>query len=397
MTLMVRDEADIIEAMIEHHLQQGVDIIIATDNGSVDGTTEILERYAATGTVDLRHHPVHDKRQAEMVTQMARDAKTLHDADWVLNADADEFWVPNNRSITLKEAFENIPVDLHSFTVPVIDMIGAPAAEGSGLDRLIYRDTRPVEELNRVGLLAHSTHDAAHIGDPEVNVAQGNHYVSLASHGKPDPAFMIEVLHLPWRSWKQYEHKVRNAGAAYEISGLTPSPNHHGMRDYRRLLGGSLLSYYLVRHPTDEEFEAGLADGHFTLDRTIADRGLSGRPDVLFSDETTQLGRATGRELIEQAARIQDLESELASERQRARDEADALRAEAAEIEAELGARLEREKKAADEHIRSLEAQVQAFHDRKIVKAADWAGARAREAQREAKKLPGTLKNLRHR
>jgi len=248
-----------------------------------------------------------------------------------------------------------------------------------------------------VGLLAHSTHDAAHIGDPEVNVAQGNHYVSLASHGEPDPAFMIEVLHLPWRSWKQYEHKVRNAGAAYEISGLTPSPNHHGMRDYRRLLGGSLLSYYLVRHPSDEEFEAGLADGRFTLDRTVADAGLSGRPDVPFSHEVAQLGRATGRALVEQAARIQDLESELASERQRARDEADALRAEAAEIEAELSARLEREKKAADEHIRSLEAQVQAFHDRKIVKAADWAGARAREAQREAKKLPGTLKNLRRR
>ncbi|WP_238592224.1 glycosyltransferase family 2 protein [Leifsonia sp. ALI-44-B] len=393
MTLMVRDEADIIEAMIEHHLQQGVDIIIATDNGSVDGTTEILERYAAAGTVDLRHHPVHDKRQAEMVTQMARDAKTLHDADWVLNADADEFWVPNNRSLTLKEAFENIPTDLHSFTVPVIDMIGAPAAEGSGLDRLIYRDSRPVEELNRVGLLAHSTHDAAHIGDPEVNVAQGNHYVSLASHGEPDPAYMIEVLHLPWRSWKQYEHKVRNAGSAYEVSGLTPSPNHHGMRDYRRLLGGTLLSYYLVRHPSAEEFEAGLADGRFMLDRTVSDEHLTGQPDVFFSDDVTALGQATGRALIAEAARIAELEDELA----RAASDADALRAEAAEIEAELSARLEREKKAADEHIRSLEAQVQAFHDRKIVKAADWAGARAREAQREAKKLPGTLKNLRRR
>ena len=40
---------------------------------------------------------------------------------------------------------------------------------------------------------------------------------------------------------------------------------------------------------------------------------------------------------------------------------------------------------------------MQAFHDRKIVKVADWAGSRAREAQREAKKLPATLKNLRRR
>jgi hypothetical protein len=389
MTLMVRDEADIIEAMIEHHLQQGVDIIIATDNGSVDGTTEILERYAAAGTVDLRHHPVHDKRQAEMVTQMARDAKTLHDADWVLNADADEFWVPNNRSLTLKEAFENIPTDLHSFTVPVIDMIGAPAAEGSGLDRLIYRDTRPVEELHRVGLLAHSTHDAAHIGDPEVNVAQGNHYVSLASHGEPDPAYMIEVLHLPWRSWKQYEHKVRNAGAAYEISGLTPSPNHHGMRDYRRLREGTLLSYYLVRHPTASEFEAGLADGRFTIDRTVADERLSGQADVSFSSKLVELGRATGLALVAESRRAAEALDDLA----RAASEADALRAEAAELEA----RLDREKKEADERITVLEARVQAFRDRKIVQVADWAGARAREARHDVQKLPSTLKKLRRR
>ena len=45
MTLLVRNEADIVDAQIAFHLNAGVDFVIATDNRSNDGTTEILERY----------------------------------------------------------------------------------------------------------------------------------------------------------------------------------------------------------------------------------------------------------------------------------------------------------------------------------------------------------------
>ena len=77
-TLMVRDEADIIAAFVEHHLAQGADLIIATDNGSVDGTTEILQRYADLGVLELYHDPVFRKQQHSVVTGMARRAATEH-------------------------------------------------------------------------------------------------------------------------------------------------------------------------------------------------------------------------------------------------------------------------------------------------------------------------------
>jgi len=41
MTLLVRDEEDIIQENIEYHLARGIDFIIATDNLSVDSTTVI--------------------------------------------------------------------------------------------------------------------------------------------------------------------------------------------------------------------------------------------------------------------------------------------------------------------------------------------------------------------
>ena len=53
MTLMVRNEADIIDSQIAFHLAAGVDFVIAMDHGSTDETTEILERYERSGVLHL--------------------------------------------------------------------------------------------------------------------------------------------------------------------------------------------------------------------------------------------------------------------------------------------------------------------------------------------------------
>ncbi len=211
-TVMVRDEVDVMAAWVEHHLAQGADLIIATDNGSIDGTTEVLQAYADRGVLELHHDPVFRKQQHAVVTGMARRAASEHGADWVINADADEFWVPCDKALTLRSALDRIPTSLGAFTVPVINLVGPPALRGSGIDRLLWRDVRTAEQLHAVGIYAQPTDDAVHRGDPDVTVSQGNHFVSLKSTGQPDPAFALEVLHLPWRSWSQYERRVVNTG-----------------------------------------------------------------------------------------------------------------------------------------------------------------------------------------
>ncbi|MDR6973251.1 glycosyltransferase family 2 protein [Leifsonia shinshuensis] len=353
MTLMVRDEADIVGAMIDHHLAQGVDTIIVTDNGSVDGTAELLESYASDGRIVLHHDPEHRKQQAQTVTRMAREAATEHGADWVINADADEFWLPRADGLTLAEAFAGIPKEIQAFDVPVHDMIGPAALDGTGLQRLVYRDLRDTAALHRVGLKAHATHDAVHIGDPSIEVVQGNHFVSLENRGPVPAGHEVEVLHFPWRSWEQYSRKVRNAGSAYENSELTPSPNHHGMRDYRRLQAGVLYPLYLCRHPDAEELDAGVASGAYVPDTRIAERVPSPVADRPVDGVTEPVDRAIGLALA-------DLDRRVA--------------------EAQDGrARAEAELHAAHEEIRALHDQLGRLRSRRVVRLAD----------RAARLLPG--------
>ncbi|MCR2793740.1 glycosyltransferase family 2 protein [Microbacterium sp. zg.Y625] len=309
MTMMVRDEADIVGAMVQHHLDQGIDLFLVTDNGSVDGTTEILEEFARQGVIELRHDPRHLKQQHEVVTAMSREA-ARRGARWVLNADADEFWLAQNGELTIREALERIDPAIGAFIVPVTDMTGPPAASGTGLQRLVYQDRRPDELMRRLGIHAHATPDVAFVASEDVVVAQGNHFVSVESHGEPAPGAGLEVLHFPWRSWAQFSRKVENAGRAYEASPhLKPSANHHGMRDYRRLQDGFLFGAYVCRHPSPEELAEGLANGWFVEDRRIADAIPSPQPDEPLDDEHAAAERALMQRIAPLEQRLQDLEA----------------------------------------------------------------------------------------
>ncbi len=49
--MMVRNEADVLRVNVLHHLDQGVDYFLIVDNGSWDGTDEVLQDLSRNGRV----------------------------------------------------------------------------------------------------------------------------------------------------------------------------------------------------------------------------------------------------------------------------------------------------------------------------------------------------------
>ena len=123
MTLLCRDVEDVVDAHLAFHLNAGVDFVIATDHRSEDGTTEILERYAHEGHVQLIREESEEFRQPEWVTRMARLAATDFGGDWVINSDSDEFWWP--RGADLKDVLSAVPDRYGLVRAPLADL---PAA-----------------------------------------------------------------------------------------------------------------------------------------------------------------------------------------------------------------------------------------------------------------------------
>lgn len=208
MTLLVRDEEDILQQNIEFHLAQGVDFIIATDNKSVDSTASILNEYKNKGVLHSIFENNDNYNQHVWVTRMARMASIQHSADWVINNDADEFWWPVKGS--LKETFQNIPPE---YNIVIADRYNFVAIED--ISALFYHNMVYKEKVSLNPLGAPLPPKVAHRANDRIAVKQGNH--SVAGCGPQNAVSgIIEIFHFPNRNKQQLLNKIIKGGAAYE-------------------------------------------------------------------------------------------------------------------------------------------------------------------------------------
>jgi Glycosyl transferase family 2 len=267
LTVLARDEADVIEAMIAYHLNAGVDFVVATDNNSRDGTTEVLEAYARAGCLHLIREPAEGLRQGEWVTRMARLAAARLDADWVINSDADEFWWPRGGS--LRDVLGAIPRRYGIVTAFWRNFAPRPDDGAFFAERMTIRLSQHAP-INDPSSVYRPVTKVAHRADPEVVVGRGNHGLVGSRFRSLTTWHPIEVLHFPLRSRAQWLHKVHLQGEAFTKHIERAGTGYH-LSAYNALHGGRSDEQYESLLVHEAAAEGGLRDGTLVVDTRLRD------------------------------------------------------------------------------------------------------------------------------
>ncbi len=265
--MMARDEIDIVACNIAYHLEQGVSHVIVTDNGSVDGTRDVLADLARSAPVTVRDQEPTEWQQGVWVSEMARLAYEQFGADWVINTDADEFFVAPDS--TLVEAVAAIPEPL--------DVVWVTRHDFVCVDR--PRERTPPQEMlfrKRASLHRHAgtwiPPKAIHRGAADVVVTFGCHDASSSSFRRREGIEHLVTFHYPVRSFEQFEPKVRNAGSGFaRTKDLPLSTGSEHRTWYDQLLNGELADEFRDHHHFDpEELRQALASGEVVEDHRLA-------------------------------------------------------------------------------------------------------------------------------
>lgn len=262
MTLVARDEIDIIEAQLAFHLNAGVDLVIATDHASTDGTTDVFRQYERDGYLRLIREEG-DYHEAEWRTRMARLAATEHDADWVFASDADEFWWPRGGS--LKDVLGAIPGRygvVRAFWRPFLPR---PDDGSFFAERMTVR-LSPTAPINDPLSQWRPNAKVVHRGRSDVTVGRGNHAVEGSDLIPLRGWYPIEVLHFPLRTQAQFERK---ASVWHSTATVRFHEAHRAARD--ALESGRIQETFSALVIDDAALERGLAEGTLVLDERLRD------------------------------------------------------------------------------------------------------------------------------
>ncbi len=257
MTILARDEGDIIEHNIRFHAAAGVDKFVVTDNSSLDGTREILAELSKEFDIKIFDEPSLTIDQDRWVTRMANWLRENDDSDWVINNDADEFWLTDAEDLRkgILETVSSASSDVGVLTCRRQNMIASKettAKQDYQFHQNNYAVIRNIDsDCNETAWSEKSGNIIIRKLPGKVitrleglkSIGMGNH--GAAHLGSKAECRNIEIFHYPIRSFEQFEKKVVNYGSSLEKNErFSPAISSHLRHWYECYKAGTLREQY---------------------------------------------------------------------------------------------------------------------------------------------------------
>lgn len=197
---------------IEYHHRMGVDAFIITDNNSTDHTPDIIRHYKNKGwVIESISETATNYKQKKWVDRMIWLAKVRYKADWVINADADEFWYTSSGNLkdVMRHTHANVLRCEMRSTYPT------PNVDWTQWQHTVrYVDNPDSYNLSPYSIFEHQYKKVLHRTAGYIQISMGNHKVfMLPKHETKSP---IVVYHYNFRSCQQFVNKMINGGKQLE-------------------------------------------------------------------------------------------------------------------------------------------------------------------------------------
>ena len=196
---VVKNEADIIEAMIRHNLQF-LDALVVVDNASADQTAQIVGALVPefSGRLQLRHDPRLGHVQQQILNALLRELGANHDIACFVPLDADEFLHADRAQLRSCLLAETRPVHL-----PWITYCPSASDDASQPNPVLRITHRRQQEA---GQYYKTTFPRALLG--QTRLKAGSHSVARQRAFDPQVIAGLALAHFPIRSPAQLWAKV---------------------------------------------------------------------------------------------------------------------------------------------------------------------------------------------
>lgn len=265
MTLLVKNEEDVLEDNLLFHKAMGVDCFIITDNNSTDRTPDIIRKYQEKGWVkEVIWEKATNYKQKVWVDRMIWKAKTVYKADWVINADADELWYSpsGNLKNDLSATHSNV---LKCEVRSVYPEEDKPFWQWNKMVKTVPQPEQ--YDLSLYSLFDHQNKKVIHRTKCYLQISMGNHKVTMFP--RRSELGKVHVYHYNIRGKRHFMEKMINGGKQLE-----QNPSKHGgchWRYFYQMYKEGKLEMEYGRVIGTPVYDCLCKDGFIYVDNTIPD------------------------------------------------------------------------------------------------------------------------------